>query len=299
MQVDSNAVSNDVHAFQADGIVFLQSKRARSRATARASNAWNGIAVIDSPEAHIEDNRTERNVNSGILVANAPGVRIDGNRSNRHEHPDTGGIVVSATENATITDNRTNGNTTGISLELGAASAKVARNTVSGGGDGIALLESDGNTVERNTVSSVGGVGSDLDAFGPPDATPNGSDDNTIARNQVKASGLAGIAIFGASDGNRLTSNVATSSHGDGSNGDPAGGSTSRPPPPTSSTATRRARTPPTASTSSSAGNTVKATTATDNLRRGIEAVEGTIDGGGNHASGNGLEPQCTGVACA
>jgi hypothetical protein len=47
------------------------------------------------------------------------------------------------------------------------------------------------------------------------------------------------------------------------------------------------------------AGNTVAATTALDNLRRGIEAVDGTIDGGGNRASGNGLEPQCTGVACA
>jgi hypothetical protein len=47
------------------------------------------------------------------------------------------------------------------------------------------------------------------------------------------------------------------------------------------------------------AGNTVKATTALDNLRRGIEAVDGTIDGGGNHASGNGLEPQCAGVTCA
>src|SRR3954447_15311436 len=193
VRIDRNAASNDVHAYQSDGMVFLQSKRVRITRNRSSSNAWNGIALVDSPGARIEDNRTERNANTGIFVANAPGVTIDGNRSNRHERPDTGGIVVLATENATITGNRTNGNTTGISLELGVASAKVSRNTVSGGGDGIALLESDGNTVERNTVTSVGGVGIYLDAFGPEDATPNGSDDNTTARNQVSASGLSGI----------------------------------------------------------------------------------------------------------
>jgi parallel beta-helix repeat protein len=299
VEVDRTSVSNAVQAYQADGMVFLESKHLRITRNRSSSNAWNGIAVVNSPGARIENNRTERNTNSGIFVANATGATIDGNRSNHHEHPDTGGIVVLATKDANVTDNRTNGNTIGISLESGVSSAKVARNTVSGGGDGIALLESDGNTVERNQVTGVGGVGIYLDAFGPEEAAPNGSDGNTIARNQVKSSGLAGIAIYGASDGNRLTNNTATGSRGDGSNGDPAGGIFID-----ASTGNQLQGNTASGSTLDgvhirTAGNTVAATTALDNLRRGIEAVDGTIDGGGNHASGNGLEPQCTGVACA
>jgi parallel beta-helix repeat protein len=297
--VDRTAVSNAVQAYQADGMVFLESKGLRITRNRASANAWNGIAVVNSPGARIEDNRTERNTNSGIFVANANGATIDGNRSNHQEHPDTGGIVVLSTKRLTVTDNRTNGNTIGISLESGVTSAKVARNSVSGGGDGIALLECDGNTVERNKVTSVGGVGILLDAFGPEEATPNGSDDNTIDRNEIKSSGLAGILVVSGSDGNRITRNVANGSQGNGQNGDPAGGILI-------DGATANLLDGNTTSRNSTdgvhvatAGNTVAATTALDNLRRGIEAVDGTIDGGGNHASGNGLEPQCTGVTCA
>ena len=46
------------------------------------------------------------------------------------------------------------------------------------------------------------------------------------------------------------------------------------------------------------AGNRLELNTANRNRRRGIDAVAGTVDGGGNRASGNGLSPQCTGVSC-
>jgi parallel beta-helix repeat protein len=298
-EVMVNRTSNAVKAYQADGIVVLDTKRPHVVGNRSSKNAWNGIAVVNSPKADIQRNRTEQNTNSGIFTANANGATIDGNTSNRQQNPDTGGIVVLSTKSETVTDNQTNGNTTGISIELGVGSATVARNKVSGGGDGIALLESDGNTVTRNQVTKVGGVGIYLDAFGPDPTTTTGSDDNTIAHNQINASGLAGIAIFSGSDGNRLTSNVANASHGDGSNGDPSGGIYIE-------ASTSNVLDGNTASNNTadgvhitSAGNTVKATTALDNLRRGIDTVDGTTDGGGNHASGNGLEPQCTGVACA
>ena len=47
-----------------------------------------------------------------------------------------------------------------------------------------------------------------------------------------------------------------------------------------------------------SPGNRMSSNAAAFNRRRGIEAVGGTLDGGGNRAFGNGLSPQCTGVAC-
>jgi parallel beta-helix repeat protein len=299
-EVRLNRVSNAVEAYQSDGIVVLGSKRPRVAANRSSKNAWNGIAVFDSPNARIQDNHTERNVNSGIISGNAAGTTIDGNVSNRQVHPDTGGIVVLATDGLTVTDNRMSGNNAGISLELGVASATVARNRVNGGGDGIALLESDGNTLTHNQVSGVGGIGIYLDAFGPPDASPNGSDGNTLERNHVTGSGLAGFGVFGGSDGNTFTANAARANHGDGSGGDPAGGFYIE-------ASTGNVLDDNTASKNTgdgvlvkSPGNTLKATTALDNLRRGIDAVDGTIDGGGNHAAGNGLSPECTGgVACA
>jgi parallel beta-helix repeat protein len=48
-----------------------------------------------------------------------------------------------------------------------------------------------------------------------------------------------------------------------------------------------------------SPGTTVTGNTANLNLGLGIEAVPGTIDGGGNRASGNGNPLQCTNVSCS
>jgi hypothetical protein len=47
-----------------------------------------------------------------------------------------------------------------------------------------------------------------------------------------------------------------------------------------------------------STDTTVKANVAGANEKRGIDAVDGTSDAGGNRASGNAGDPQCTGVAC-
>jgi nitrous oxidase accessory protein NosD len=45
-------------------------------------------------------------------------------------------------------------------------------------------------------------------------------------------------------------------------------------------------------------GVTIRSTVANQNGDLGIEAVSGTIDGGGNKASGNGNPAQCVGVSC-
>jgi hypothetical protein len=45
-------------------------------------------------------------------------------------------------------------------------------------------------------------------------------------------------------------------------------------------------------------GTTIRGNTATDNSDLGIDAVKNVIDGGGNHASGNGNPLQCVNVVC-
>jgi hypothetical protein len=48
-----------------------------------------------------------------------------------------------------------------------------------------------------------------------------------------------------------------------------------------------------------SAGTTIQYNTTNDNAFEGIYAAEGTIDGGGNTATGNGATPQCVNVQCS
>ena len=47
------------------------------------------------------------------------------------------------------------------------------------------------------------------------------------------------------------------------------------------------------------AGNSLKGNSANRNQNHGIDAVAGTIDNGGNRASGNAVAPQCQNVACS
>jgi hypothetical protein len=48
-----------------------------------------------------------------------------------------------------------------------------------------------------------------------------------------------------------------------------------------------------------STGNSLKGNTANRNAHHGIDAVVGTIDRGGNRASGNAIPPQCLNVVCS
>ena len=259
-----NRVSNDVDAFQADGIVVLASKRVELKRNDTSANAWNGMVVVDSPRARVLSNRTVGNGNSGIFVASAPSVRIARNVAGDHEKPDTAGIAMLQVTGGVVVGNRLRGNrASGIALENGTTSTTVARNRIRGGGDGIAVFDSNDNTVVRNRVMDAGGFGIVLDEFFAED----GSDGNTIAHNSLSRGGVAGILVTGPSTSNTLSENLASRNASDGI----------------------RVRT---------AGNQLERNTANRNRRRGIDAVAGTVDAGGNRASGNGLSPQCTGVSC-
>ena len=153
------------------------------------------------------------------------------------------------------------------------------RNRVRGGGDGILVLDSDENTVAGNGVQSVAGVGIVLDELGG-----DGSDGNTIADNAVVRSGLAGILVVGGSDGNLLSENIASASAGTGDGGDPAGGIVVE-----GATANRLERNVTARNAAdgihvATAGNRLARNTSFLNRGHGIDAIAGTIDGGGNRA---------------
>jgi parallel beta-helix repeat protein len=294
VEIEGNRVSNHVEAYQADGIVVLNSSRAEIARNYTSDNAWNGIVVVESPQSRVLRNRSARNVSSGILVVSSERSVVSRNVASGHVNPDTGGIVLLACVNCVVAGNELNDNdAAGISVENVSTSTKVVRNRVRGGGDGILVLDSDENTVAGNGVQSVAGIGIVLDTV-----FLDGSDGNTLSDNAVVRSGLVGILVVGGSDGNLLSENVASGSAGTGEGGDPDGGIVVD-----GATGNRLERNV----TARNAADGIHVATAGNRLARnrsflnrghGIDAIAGTIDGGGNRAFQNALSPQCSGVVC-
>lgn len=215
VEIDGNRISNDVEAYQSDGIVVLGSKRPEITRNDTSRNAWNGIVVVESPRARVLRNRTVGNVNSGILVVSSASAVIARNFAADHVNDDTGGIVLLVCERCLVVGNDLSGNEhAGISVENGTTATKIVRNRVRGGGDGILVLDSDANTVSGNDVRDVGGVGIVLDSFGVEGF--DGSDGNAIAENTVLRSGFDGILVLEGSDGNRLARNTSSFNAGRG-----------------------------------------------------------------------------------
>jgi parallel beta-helix repeat protein len=217
-RVIGNDVSNDVDAFQSDGVDVLDSAGSLVRGNRLVRNSWNGMVLLGSARSRIEHNT------------------LDGNKNN--------GAEVNGKSNAVaVVANRARGNAqTGIVVGS-ARGVRVVRNTTAKNHTGFLFFDLNDSLIAAN-------------------------------RARVNEDGLVLSGGQSGSDGNRLAGNVANGNHGTGIVlvEDNAG---------------------------HAAGNVLKGNTAKGNAGHGIEAVSGTIDKGGNRASGNATAPQCVKVVCS
>jgi parallel beta-helix repeat protein len=142
-------------------------------------------------------------------------------------------------------------------------------------GVGIVLDGVSDGVVQRNLVA--GGDGPGIAIGVPPEFDPSSRPvaRNVVAYNTVSGEGADGISPAGAdgisvdvkAENTTLKGNDANRNAGDGIH-------------------------------VMSATTTVTRNTANRNHDYGIEAVPGAIDGGGNHARGNGNPAQCIGITC-
>jgi parallel beta-helix repeat protein len=205
------------------------------------------------------------------------------------------GVTVSESTGNVIAGNSID-EISGISVDDDAPANTIRANTMRGrpfpGGNGI-VVRSDGNRVERNSLSEYGGLGIRLfqanqnsikrnrvTAGGggiglvtitiPPDGgggSVGGSHDNVVVRNDVSGNLEDGIAVGSLDDGNLVERNLAERNGDDGIDIDAPGVEVTR-------------------------------NSTNNNGDLGIESVPGTIDGGGNRASGNANLAQCVNVLC-
>ena len=153
-------------------------------------------------------------------------------------------------------------NDAGITLGPGSHNV-IAKNRVSRGRDGIRIEKGHGNLVVDNVVTHARRAGIRL---GIPHPFLGGAH-NTVRGNLVKASRIDGLLVNEKDDHSLLTHNTARGAGDDGFD-----------------IQSRSAK--------------LTKNLALRNGDLGIAAVRGVIDGGGNKASGNGDQRQCTNIVC-
>jgi len=268
--VKGSTVSNDVAAFQSDGIDVLFSPDTRLLDNVVARNAWNGMFVLASPRSHVVGNRLDQNQNQGIEVNfGSDGAEV---RDNRARANAVDGIVVGAVSGARVSGNDARGNgDTGL-LFFDLVDSRVRNNHARGNVVGIVLAGgqngSHGNRLDGNDTSRNTQAGLVLDTQ---------ADHNTIIGNVSNANlgrpGEGGGIIVVDSVGNALVRNVANG------NLDVGIGVFENSP-------------------GFAVGNSLRRNVANGNGGHGFDVVPGTIDLGGNVAHGNTPAPDCLGVPC-
>ena len=268
--VTANTVTNDVSAFQSDGVDVLSSAGTTVSGNRIANNAWNGMFVLDSPGTRVIGNALDGNQNEGIEVNfGSDGTLLAGNHAGNNV---SSGLVVGAVSGARIEGNALTGNGESGLFMFDLLNSRVSANRAGGNGVGIDLEGgqngSTGNRIANNDTSHNAHAGV---------VVANSANDNVIVTNVSNANqggpdDGGGIVLF-AVTGNTVRGNVANQNRdvGIGVFEDQPGDST---------------------------GNVLTANVANSNRNHGISAVDGTVDGGGNIAHGNTPPPNCLGVSC-
>lgn len=266
----ANDVSNAVKAYQSDGVVVLASKGSTVRGNTLSGNNWNGLALLESPGSRIADNELSGNGNNGSEVnGGSDATWIVGNSADGNTNS---GIVAGSGTGLHVTGNSAKGNDTGLFF-FDLHDSLISLNKATGNNEGLVLgggqFGSDGNRITGNTASRNRSAGLGI---------VEGANDNVVSGNVANenkgAIGEGGGIFVVASTGNQLFGNTANGNldSGIGVFEDTPG---------------------------DAAGNSLEGNTARGNRNHGIDAVTGSLDGGGNRASGNAVQPQCVNVACS
>ncbi|MEE6263817.1 right-handed parallel beta-helix repeat-containing protein [Plantactinospora sonchi] len=277
-----------------------------------------GVSLLAGSEhSVVRDNSFTGNLGVALWLQDATGHLVEENT--------VSGITTDPTINSDggflledARDNRLLGNTLadtgdgGILVTEGSHRNRIEGNTMTRVGDaGISVQDSDGAVVVDNVAHLSADVGIGLSGstgatvrgndvrFNPGGVELEASSDNLVESNDASHSGGAGISVLPDSLRNLILDNVVTGSAGggiavEGAGVDPDGI-------PLGPNVIERNEVVGNAGDGISvaeAGHRLADNVAHHNAAFGIDAAEGTTDGGGNVAGGNGEPEQCRGVVC-
>jgi large repetitive protein len=224
-----------------------------------------GADVIGSAGAVVQGNRLSHNSWNGLALFESAGSRVLGNELDANGN--NGTEVNGGSDSTWVVANHADQNTS-AGIVLGSASgARIVGNSATGNDTRFFFFDLHDSLISLNSAS---GNGDGLDLAGGQ----FGSDGNRVFGNVASHNDAAGITVFEGAKLNIVAGNVANANVDSGivvSEGEPG----------------------------DTAGNSLTSNTANKNQNHGIDAVAGTVDGGGNRASGNAVAPQCLNVICA
>jgi parallel beta-helix repeat protein len=269
-QLVANDVANDVDAYQSDGADVLNSPGSVVRGNSLSHNNWDGLVLISSPSSRVVSNELDDNGNNGTEVnGGSDGVWITGNRADENASI---GVVLGSARAGRVVGNSARGNDTGLfffDLHDSVITLNRARDNrvglvLSGGQFG-----SDGNRLTANSADSNDESGI---------AIVDGADRNVLTGNSARGNrgkeAEDGGIVVQVANRNVLLGNVATANLGTGIvvlEGEPG----------------------------DTIANSLTRNVAGGNRGHGIDALAGSIDGGGNRAFGNATPPPCVNVSCS
>jgi parallel beta-helix repeat protein len=278
----------------AGGVFVLGASGNRLRHLSASRNMFVGLLIVESTATQVKQNSASDNGPTtdanGIVLFASHNNQIEHNTVSRNGHQ---GIFIGESDHNRIAGNLVADNSVaGIAMEADNHN-ELSGNRVRRNGDGIIVI-GDGNTITRNHVT---------DAVGCPEGcgfgiSLEGGSHNLVAGNHVARARRADIrldAFEGTTRGNVFRANVVRTAGEDGIVVNPAHVG------PVINTLLERNIAIGAGDDGidvESAATTLTRNIAVHNGDLGIEAVPGVIDGGGNHAAGNGNPAQCTSIDC-
>ena len=260
------------------------------------SNSFgSGIALLNAQNdrvtgSFLHDNGLTQDA-QGIVVAFGSGNQFDANLASNNGDA---GIATFASNDNRVTGNSVVGNRfAGVVMGEGTGN-QATGNHIAGSPTGV-IIDGDNSVVSGNQMTVPVGCGPDGCNFGISFEGGNG----TLLANNVIIGAQYGIrvdAFAGETHGTQIRGNMVSASGADGIAVDleqPG------PVPDTLVVGNSVIGAGVDGIRVNSASTTLTRNIANHNGNLGIEAVVGVIDGGGNHAAGNGNPLQCTNIKCS
>jgi large repetitive protein len=269
------------------GIIVVDSTDSVIEKTAMPDPGVVGLLLLDSHGALVARNSVSGSTGYAMALFGVEDSRIQHNKLHGDEH----GFILGGSARNLVQHNAVSDSGGGIEVVEGATANRVEHNRFNHTGDGILVGDASDNLIRHNLVigaggGEAGGFGIILDGavrttvdrniftggLGPAifvtrleAAAP--SRDTVVSRNFVNSKRSDGILVDNGATGTLLIRNRAIRNGDDGIDVD-------------------------------APATTVTRNIANHNHDLGIEAVPGVIDGGGNHAAGNGNPAQCINIDC-
>jgi hypothetical protein len=280
--VEGGAARNRLHQLAVSdttdvGIIVADSTDSVIDKTSMSDPGVNGLVLLDSQRALVARNSVSGSTGYAVFMFGVDDSRIQHNKLDADQH----GFLLGGSARNLVRHNAVSHTGGGIEVVEGATFNRVEHNRFTG----ILVGDASDNLIRHNLVAAPEGFGIILDgavrttldrnlitAPGPAiivtkleaAAAPR---DTIVSGNHVTSKLSDGILVDNGATGTLLVRNLAIRSGDDGIDVD-------------------------------APATTLTRNTANHNHDLGIEAVPGAIDGGGNHAAGNGNPAQCTNIDC-